>query len=114
MPYSELAQSDRGRTLEEDETGYYDLEWRSVDDIKADLRAKGVDLSDFDARVEICKENLAKEALKGRTDANTILEDAQILALLGYNMALPPDDHVEMRKKVYYDEGASISVLIEQ
>lgn len=114
MPYSERAQSDKARTLPKDEKGYFELEWRPADDVLEDLKACGVDVSDFSERVEKCKANLVPEVFAGRMDANTLDEDAITLALLGYIVALPPGNGIEMKKKVYYGESVSISGLIEQ
>ena len=104
MPYSELAQSDRARTLQKDDIGYFELVWRPVDEILSDLMVRDVDVSDFSARVEKCMKNLAPEARAGRMDVNTLDEDAQRLALLGYVFNLPPGSGIEMRRKVYYGE----------
>ncbi len=113
MPYSELAQSDSARTLQEDEIGYFELEWRPVDEILADLTVNGVDVSDFSARVEKCKENLISEVRAGRMDANTLIEDAQHLVTLAYCFTLSPGRHIETQRKVYYGQEVKLSGLIE-
>lgn len=97
--------------MQRDETGYFRFVWRPVDEMLSDLKARNIDVSDFNARVEKCKENLVTVAREGRLDVNALTEDAQHLAILGYVIKLPQGSWIETQQKVYYAE--SVKGLLE-